>query len=209
MLEHLLTTAIWAGAGLVAVRMTLNVFQNPIAELIARAEKIGKDGIVAPIVRQLPAPIEKSDALVAFIKESTTLPTVAVNETAIRDDLKRRQLDDPRDANEALIRALALHQAQLLFERIAAPIFGSQLDLLQYLAARPGGAAQHELLQFYDAGAARSPAVFANYPFENYLSFLASFALISRRDAHVEITQVGRDFSAWFIQSARQRPMVG
>lgn len=209
MLEHLLTTAIWAGAGLIGVKMTLNVFQKPIAELISRAERVGKDGIVAPIVRQVPAPVEKSGSLVAFIKESATLPTVAVNEAAIRSDLKRRGLDDLADANEALIRALALHQAQMLFERAAAPIFGSQLDLLQYLAARPAAVGQDELQPFYAAGAARSPAAFANYPFADYLSFLESFGLTARHDGLVEITQAGRDFSSWYIQSGRQRPLAG
>ncbi len=50
MLEHLLTTIIWAAAGLVGVKMVLNVFQKPLADLISRAESIGKHGIVMSLV---------------------------------------------------------------------------------------------------------------------------------------------------------------
>ena len=57
----------------------------------------------------------------------------------------------------------------------------------------------------HNAAAARFAPMFANYPFESYLSFLRSNELVELDGGVARITQKGRDYLAWRVQ-ARKAP---
>ena len=129
-------------------------------------------------------------------------PTLSLQENAIKDDLKNRDLTEP-EAIEVLIRYLANAQITLVFNEIDQKIWGSQVELLQHLNSSPGSSAE-ELRTFYNLAVYRSTnrELFREYTFEQYLQFLAYHGLITELTGSYFISQRGRDFLI-FLTSQR------
>jgi len=87
--------------------------------------------------------------------------------------------------------SIALH-----FERASRSIFQSQIDALQFLA-------QHkeinldQLRTFYTTATLFYPQQYANYPFESWVNFLESWALLCVEGERVVSTPAGRAVLAY------------
>ena len=122
-------------------------------------------------------------------------PTLRLQENSIKEDLENRGLRNS-EAIEVLIRYLANAQITLVFNEIDYEIWGSQVELLQFLNSSPGSSAE-ELKTFYNLAVQRSinPIEFINnQTFEQYLQFLTSYELITELEGSYHISHIGRDF---------------
>lgn len=120
--------------------------------------------------------------------------TFTLQEQTIKADLEKENLTEG-EGIEVLIRHLANAQIALAFNDIDHHIWGSQVELLQYLNSSSGSTADG-LRNFYDIAVSRSGDLgFASrYTFDQYLQFLKSQGVITELGGVYFISQVGRDF---------------
>ncbi len=106
-------------------------------------------------------------------------------------------------AISVLVRQLAAFEIGYTFEALYSFLWGSQLAILQYLAAAAAPVAVEQVRPFYAAAAQRYPTVFASYPFENYLGFMRGALLVNIVNNTIAITPVGREFLAYLVRVGR------
>ena len=147
-------------------------------------------------IQQSTGPQDTSERRQAFneLMRALDSTTLRLQEDAIKDDIKNRGLTDP-EAIEVLIRYLANAQITLVFNEIDRQIWGSQVELLQYLNSSLECSAE-ELKIFYDLAISRTTnrEAFREYTFEQYLQFLTGHGLIIEDIGYYIISQLGRDF---------------
>lgn len=120
------------------------------------------------------------------------------------------EIVDPaiRERAFATIAAAALVAAA--FEQIEGVIWASQVQLLSDLNALPMGMdSEQAKARYYDTATARFPAHFANYPFDSYLRFPASFGLLAEHGQTLEITERGREYLLWRVRSGKGSKFIG
>jgi hypothetical protein len=191
----------WPGAFLILGLVFIFVFKKAIFSLLMKIQKISKEGIQTGSIIQTQENTKSSaDELMKAFDSVVLLE----GETLVKKDLESRGLDDKK-AIDILSRHLVATQLALRFEHIYSNIWGSQINLLKYLNGRVpyGDTAENIKSIFYDSAAIIYPEVYNNYPFETYLYFLTSKTLIIRADNIYNITNLGRDFLIYLVQTGK------
>ena len=197
----------WPLALIVVALVFMVLFRRAINDLLARTRKISKEGIEA-VPAQEPASNLSPSAADQLLKTFYNALLLR-HERTIREDLDRRQLP-PTDRERVLARFLAGAGLGLLFERAFNMIFGSQIRALQYLNPIPApGVAVEALRHFYTEGAGQYPTIYANYAFEQWLGFLASFKFLIVNGDKAIIGEEGREFLKYVIQMGYALNKVG
>jgi hypothetical protein len=112
---------------------------------------------------------------------------------------------DPARREAVLVTLTARVALIAQFERTEASIYASQLELLNYLNARPTGESVDRLRElFYAPAVARFPDTYRGYPLDGYLGFLQGSGLVTITDLRVSISPAGRDYLVWRIE--QQKP---
>lgn len=148
-------------------------------------------------VQQSAEPQDTSERRQAFneLMRALDSSTLRLQENSIKEDLENQGLRNS-EAIEVLIRYLANAQITLIFNEIDYEIWGSQVELLQFLNSSPGSSAE-ELRTFYNLAVQRSAnsmEFIKNQTFEQYLQFLTSYELITELEGSYHISHIGRDF---------------
>ena len=193
----------WPGAFLIFALVFIFVFKKAIFSLLMKIQRISKDGIQTNNVIQTQKDVEKKPSADELMKAFDSIVLLDV-ETAIKKDLENRQLGN-KEAIDILSRHLAATQLALRFENINASIYGSQINLLKYLNSRvpDGETAENIKSYFYDSAAILYPNLYNHYPFEAYLYFLTSRTLIIGTGNIYNITNLGRDFLIYLVQTGK------
>ena len=192
----------WPGAILIFGLVFIFIFKRDISSLFMRVQKISKDGIQASITQTKQDDTEKKSSADELMKSFDSV-VLLEKENLIKADLQQKGLSN-NEAVDVLARHLAATQLALHFEYIYSTIWGSQLRLLRYLNSQaPVGDTAENLKAFYDAAAITYPQVYEDYSFENYLGFLLSRILIKKVDGNYGITNFGRDFLIYLIQTGK------
>ena len=191
---------VWPGVVLILGILFILLFKKDISTLLGRTKKIGKGGIEI-----VSSELQKSSQSKSSTEElMRTFDSVSLleNEKRIKEDLEERKLADPQDKIDVLVRHLAVYQLSYLFERFNNSIFGSQISILQHLNSKSLGETAEPLEPFYANAAKKYPETYADYPFENYLSFLVTAGLLEKKDERYSVTALGRDFLIYLVNSA-------
>ena len=101
-----------------------------------------------------------------------------------------------------VLRDLARAQIVIHFERVNNLIWGSQVRILQDLNAAPQGVELESLRTFFDSAGIPTD-VMETYPFEQYIGFLESSELILRVGTILRITDLGRAFLTYLVETSR------
>ena len=191
----------WPAAAVILVIFFLIVFRKDISALLRRAQKIGKNGIqiFAPQSQGFP---EKKSSAEELMRAFDSL-TLLEKEKSIKKDLESRGLLNQQEVIDVLIRHLAVAQMSLAFEYINKLIWGSQLEILVHLNAKPQGEPPDMLKPSYENAALTYPTAFAGYTFDQYLNFLVSTKLITFREGKYFIANFGRDFLAYLVNTGQ------
>jgi hypothetical protein len=198
----------WPAAVLVLGFGFMIIFRDPIGALLGRTKSLTRSGLETFDAPQLPAPAAKPDALSEFMGTYDN-PLLREQEANIQEDLRRRGLTESSAAQKALIRSLAGTQILLLFEKVQAVIYASQIDALTYLNSRPGPVPAAEIEPFYAAASQRYTEAYAGYTFPKWLAFLQSWLLVTIIGDQVNLASVGREFLKWRMQEGRAGPFHG
>jgi hypothetical protein len=143
-----------------------------------------------------PEPQETSEQRQAFnelMREFDSV-TFRLQENVIKEALAEEHLTD-LETIAVLIRHLAGTQIELSFNEIYYYIWGSQVELLNYLNSSSGSSAEG-LRFFYDLAISRATnqEALGEHTFEQYLQFLTNHGLITELTGSYFISQRGRDF---------------
>lgn len=192
----------WPIAALIFGLVFIFVFKKPISSLCMRLQKISKDGIQAGSIEQSQEINKKSSA--DELMKAFDSAVLLEGETLIKKDLESRGLSD-KEAIDVLSRHLAATQLALRFEGVYSAIWGSQIGVLKNLNSKApnGDTAENIKSAYYDVAATFYPKIYGDYPFEAYLQFLISRTLIIKTDRGYGLTNFGRDFLIYLVQSGK------
>ena len=123
------------------------------------------------------------------------------NEKRIKEDLENRNLSNPQEKIDVLVRHLAVYQLSYVFEYLNLAIYGSQISILQHLNSKPLGETLDAIRPFYTRAAEKYSETYTNYPFEDYLNFLVNLGFIQEKDERYLLTALGRDFLVYLVSS--------
>lgn len=129
---------------------------------------------------------------------------IPVDPTGIRDGLEdkiKSQLESIKDEKEKiniLIKNLAQQQIYGYFDKIYYSIFGSQIQLLEFLIIKPKGEASlQEIVPFFENAKKSYPEAFLGKFFSDYIEFLISWELVTNVGGEYSITANGKAFIAY------------
>lgn len=137
---------------------------------------------------------------------TATSKSVLYYEEVIRDDLKELKSDEPKQI-DILVKALAITEGKLYYQNLHNAIWGSQVALLHHLNSNLQGSSLEVLKVFYDRGAKKTPAMYTDYKFEQYLEYLIVHKLIKKEDSHCLITQLGIDYLGYLVLYGIKEPI--
>lgn len=212
------------------------VFYRPLTNLINRITKIGKgDGFVEtplPSVQTTKEATQDINELGKIpekhLREENELvkvsapgngadeymqsfdnPLLKEVEERIAVDLESRNISNQSDKERVLTRALASTQLVLLFERIYAGIWASQLYVLRYLNGAVAGVNISFIRHYYDEASRKYPEWYKEQTFEKWLNYLTVFNLIKLDDSQATITPTGRQFLRYMADAGKPERIYG
>jgi hypothetical protein len=193
----------WPGAFLIFALVFIFVFKKSITSLFMRVQKISKEGIQTGDVTQIQENTDKKSSAEELMRAFDSV-VLLEGETLIKKDLEKRELND-KEAIDILSRHLAATQLALRFEGIYSSIWGSQINLLKHLNSKAplGDTVENIKSGYYDVAAMFYPDVYKSYSFDAYLYFLTSLTLIIKTDRGYGITNLGRDFLIYLVQTGK------
>ncbi|MDP2857138.1 MAG: hypothetical protein Q8P50_04075 [Bacillota bacterium] len=191
----------WPVVALILGVIGMFVFRTPVAQLIGRTEKIGRDLLHAGPQSQPAAVRDESGSVEEFLR-SYDNQLLLEQEAAIRKDIAERGLTEAKDLERLLIRSLAATQILSHFERAYSAIWDSQLALLRRLNTLEEGLAAGEI-EAYFAAVLQKHEVLKGHKLPAYLGFLESYNFITQNENRVNITIAGREFLKWLVEAGR------
>lgn len=176
------------------------VFHKPITGFLKQMKHVKAGPIEAGAGPQLPAS-EAKNALDEVMRTFDS-PLLVEQEEHIRKDLRARSLTAPDDREKSLVRALASTQIGAAFVLVHTAIFRSQVDLLNYLNPRTATPTPiSEAEPFYEEGRARTPSNYETRSFAEWLEFLVASQLVLRQADTIVITERGRGYLRFVVDS--------
>jgi len=178
------------------------IFRQPIVALIARIRSISRTGITTdPSQREATPerdPRVEAEALMRVLDNAL----VREVEEGITNELRQRNLLGA-EAVPVLVRYVAGMQIAFSFEEIYRLIWGSQLNLLNYLNTRVDGEPVEVLRPFYTLAASQYPEAYGGYSFEAWLGFLRTHVLVREVAGRLRVTARGREFLTYLTRMGR------
>jgi hypothetical protein len=198
-------------------------FRHPILAQLSRVTEVGPTGVkLGPPTVQEVTPPPSAGTVIASARgeaggrgEAIASPDAAVGIGQIKGryppevlepalEAFRRELAKiaKTDAEkiDVLVHVVAGLNIQLSHERTYRQIFGSQIALLHTMQGLLPMSSD-QVSSFYDDAARSYPELYKDIPFEHWLGFLTFSGLITERDGRYEITDYGRAFLKYLVDS--------
>ena len=178
-----------------------------LGRLIDRTSKITTKGIETEKISQQTYQQKKKSA-----KELLKLfDNRLIRETEEKIKAEFETIEHTREEKEKLLMKWCVSEAIAhFFDRIYNSIFGSQIYALYYLNSRVGTSVNvTQVKPHYDRVKILYPVIYAKYPFENWLRYLESNALIIRKDDNIGITLQGQEFLKYLIDLGLTSNKIG
>jgi len=196
----------WPIAALAFEVFFVLLFRRQFAAFLERVSSVGRHGVSTlpipgprSIEQQADAPPSEE---IQNLLQSFDSPAMLQVERAISDDLEARRLDSSSDTTKVLVRHLAKTRLQLACEFVYRLIFGSQIALLKRINTMGGRLSEADVHLYYQAVARANPDVFPADQPGPYEEFLVRQGLLLHRDDQFLITDFGREFLSWLVQSS-------
>ena len=195
----------------ILVLIALFLFRPQLANLLTRIRKGGGVEFDPSPQPQKPSTdiLPKTDESVANVPLPRTPATCALEEF-IRKFPAVASKTEPRAREQVVITLAARVILISIFEQVEATIWASQIDLLTRLHSTPDGASREDIQRyFYQPAASRHAAMFASYSYDSYLNFLMNWNFVEVSKGRVHITNRGREYLAWRVDTRKAPKMFG
>lgn len=180
--------------------VALILFRKELSDLIKRVRRIGKDHIDASgslEQKSQPSadPKQAADELLAQINVN---PYHREAQQLLETELKSKNLAIDSETARVLLGLATGLWIAVDFQRIYSIIWGSQIELLNFVNSRTFATAE-ELQTYYTIAAIQYPDTYASYTFDEYLNFLQSQLLLRVDNGEYRITLKGRSFLLFLV----------
>ncbi|WP_417345551.1 hypothetical protein [Ferrimonas sp.] len=172
------------------------ILKEPLKELLQRLTKANVKGsefnFATPGQQRIESP--ESNSAIADSVPADPLGLQTELEKRIYADLESRKLEAPEDKVTVLVKHHAALQLKNSYIIVYNQIFGSQISALQSLNIQTEPVGADILSFFYAAAYEKSPDVYKNYSFQQYLDYLTGSGLVGLDERGYFITNYGRGF---------------
>ena len=192
-------TFAWPITVIVIAVVAMLIFRNPLERFLDRARKIGTTGIDTTTSEQDTAKSEVGPSAADEFARLFDNQLLVQREQWIRTELVRIVGEDHTQKEKILLRIIAAQAIVQQFETTYRTIWGSQLNALEITNATPDGVHLQVFETLFNQAAARDKSLYANYSFEQWLLYMESQLLVTRKDDKVYITLDGREFLKYLI----------
>lgn len=180
----------------IAAVVLAKILKEPIKELLQRLTKANVKGnefnFATPGQQRIESP--ESNTAIADSVPADPLGLQMELEKRINDDLATRKLEAPEDKVTVLVKHHAALQLKNSYIIVYNQIFGSQISALQSLNIQKEPIGADVLCIFYTAAHEKSPDLYKNYSFQQYLDYLTGSGLVGVDERGYFITNYGRGF---------------
>ncbi len=170
----------WPGAvavlGVILGPVFMILFRKEISGFLNRVKSVTRTGISTTPETPQTLPQTTSTKAEELICSVASTPELSLREEAVRNYLRHGNITDDKEAVKVLTRCLAGTQLILTCEQIDRDIWGSQIQILEYLNRSPIPEPGENLRPYYDRVASMYPAAFLHYGFEAYMGSLFAAA---------------------------------
>lgn len=186
----------------------LLVFRGSISTLILRTRRAGKDGVDFDHQQATPPTQTTPTLTYEGLMSQPVSATVLGQEAALAADLEEFKIKDDKKRVAMLQRCLAISLTNAEFYRIHSLIYGAQLDLLLSMLGSNAALPIGDVKSRFDQRKATLPEFYKNVEFKEWLDFLLNCRLIEATNEKVDLTQRGKDYLKFLVDTrgATQRP---
>ena len=187
----------WPAITLILGLVFMVMFNKDIGQFLRRVTGIGKGGITASHDQEEKQHSGKSSA--DDLLNALNSVTMQEQEKSIREDLEKRDIQNPEEREKVLVKYLAVNQLAYAFETVNSTIWASQIALLETANKRTDGITVEEIEPFYKLAESAFPKLKETYPLSHYIEFLTTNKLLTQQDSRYFMTFIGRDFLVYLV----------
>ena len=179
------------------------IFHKGLSSLISRISKIGREGLEATPPTTISSQKSSTEEKLSYEQLMKAFDSVVLREQEenIKKELENFTFPGEQEKINVLVKYLASTRIALRFSYTEKSIWGSQIRILEFLNSKVDGATEEEVKAFYDIAAKAFPETFSNYSFDKYINFLTSHILIVKKNSNLLITNLGRDFLTYLVNT--------
>lgn len=208
-MEHL----IWAGAVSLVAIVVIVGFRKSWSKIIQGIKLRKAAGLEFEQVPQQQIEEGKADSKLTPLtpvreQNETDDPVLAPKIRLLRDELDNLSRNS-LDREKVLLRSVAIWQVNHENERMARHIFGSQLEILLLLNARPAGEPLENIRAIYDRAVQNFSTIYRSYTFEPYIGFLKAAQFVADAGDQLVITPRGKAFLHYLVTIGDTLPRQG
>lgn len=202
LINHLinLISPTWPQVAILLLLIFIFKFQNNIARLLDRINKVSKEGIsFDPSEEQVvpPSTVDEIKTRDQRLSQSYSFTTVAEAIPGITEYINKLTSDDAQK-----IAILTNEYAETFFylrcQAVYNSIFGTQICLLKILnSQKPRGLNKNRIEAYFNDILQKYPDFFATWTCETYVNFLQQSILVTSNEDSFCITEFGVDFLVW------------
>lgn len=199
---------IWPVVALILGFVALLLFKPAIDRKISGIARAGKDGVSFEQPQQGG---EVKPVLLPFVEimKLPVSPSELEREQAIEKQLQSLGLGNDNEKIAVLTRVLANARVELELNRIAHSIFGSQVTLLVQLVGTSNGMSRQQAEVIFEQAQKSFPDLHNGKQFDNWFAYLHVSNLATHIDNQIDITQFGKDFLKFLIDSRMAHDRCG
>lgn len=185
-------------------RKELAAVLSRLTDFLGRAESVdvGRSGLTFRAGSTVVSAQSEAPPVSERLKELRNIavsPLIQEQEARIQADLTTAGVAVDERVG-LLAKHLAVAQAGWTFEYTYRTILGSQIALLKFVNTAPGSP-KSAILPFYERAQEASPDAFKDFPFEVYLHYLKTNALLLEQEGRYTVTVKGREFLKWIQET--------
>ena len=212
-----ISTIAWPSALFLIAVFFMVLFRESISSFIGRAKRVDNSGVEAfkPNQNQSfgddgTAPAREKDEEpeskepIERHKEEFQSSLVIKQEKRIENDLKEQGFEDTNTINKALKKSLAATQLSLLLFQVETNIMRNQTRTLEYLNGKTQKIKKEDVRPEYEAMLQNYETSEHRYSFGEWLGFMESYELIDVQGQHIVITERGKGYLKWRIETGRR-----
>lgn len=183
------------------------IFREKILELLDRVKTISKNGVTLDSKQQNSKTEVDPQMEAESLMRQFDSALIRETEDLIKDELKKKNLIGAEGIS-VLTRYVAVLSIAYTFSEVYRIIWGSQLNLLDYLNTQ----SQQPIVAlrtFYNSAASQYPFYYSTYTYEQWLGFLKDRLLIREDSGLIGITVRGREFLTYLTTLGLTRYKAG
>lgn len=186
----------------------LLLYRRPLTQLLGRTRRAGKDGFEFDQSQETSTAEAPQRLSYDELMKQPISATVRATEERAAADVEGFKPKDDKQRVAMLLRYVALVTVANEFINVHSKIFGSQMDLLVVLVGRQSPLPLEDVEAAFQAVRTSQPEFHKNTLFKDWLGFLLAVGLVAQVGQGVDLTQRGKDFLKFLIDSrtATQRP---